>query len=77
MDESSLLKQIKNLLGETNSQFWVHSTDLHLKRCKMVSTYDCIKQDHDYENKQEKIAIYTIDQTSAHQLVRTELISVK
>ena len=66
MDESSLLKQIKNLLGETNYLFWVHSTDLHLKRCKMVSTYDCIKQDHDYINKQEKIAIYTIDQTSAH-----------
>jgi hypothetical protein len=43
----------------------------------MVSTYDCIKQDHDYANKQEKIAIYTIDQTSTHQLVRIELISVK
>jgi hypothetical protein len=43
-----------NILGETNSQFWVHSINLHLKRCKMVSTYDCIKQDHDYENKQEK-----------------------
>jgi DICT domain-containing protein len=32
---------------------------------------------HNYANKQEKIAIYTIDQTSAHQLVRTELIFSK
>ena len=55
MDDSSWLKQIKNLPGETNYLFSVHSTDLHLKRCKMVSTYDCIKQDHYYTSKQDII----------------------
>jgi hypothetical protein len=54
MGEFSWLKQIKNLLGETHPLFWVHSTDLHLKQCKIFRIYDCTKQDHYYTNKEEK-----------------------
>ena len=71
ISKNEIIFKFKEKINKKSTPFVKENKDFFSTKITELNLYQAIP------NKQEKIAIYTIDQTSAHQLVRTELISVK